>query len=293
MPELPDILNYVRALEHFVQGHELQSVDVRSPFVLRTFEPALADCHGHTVVGIRRLGKRLVLELTDDLFVVIHLMIGGRLNWKKAQTRPTRKSDLAALHFSGGTLLLTEARPKKRASIHVVREESGLRQHDRGGLSVLDATLEQFQDRLNVRNRTLKRCLTDPATFDGIGNAYSDEILHAARLSPLKQTRQLSQEQVVRLFEATRDVLTGWTNKLAAESGNQFPRKVTAFHPDMAVHGKFQAPCPVCGTPVQRIVLTEREFNYCPACQTNGKLLKDRSLSRLLKDDWPNRVSGE
>lgn len=290
MPELPDITVYQEALERFVVGQTLESVVVRSPFVLRTFDPEISACDGKIVNAVSRLGKRIVWELSDDLWVVFHLMITGRFHWKKPSAKPSRKVDLAAFRFETGTLMLTEAGTKKRASIHVHRGRAALAEHDRGGLDVLTCTVDEFAERLNRRNRTIKKALVDPLLFDGIGNAYSDEILHAAKLSPIQWTTRLSNEQVSRLLECCRRVLTDWTDRLRTEVGTGFPEKVTAFHKQMAVHGKYGQACPECDAPVQRIVSAEREFNYCPGCQTNGRILKDRSLSRLLKDDWPDTV---
>lgn len=290
MPELPDVTNYVAALRRYIGGHELESVIVRSPFVLRTFDPEISACAGARVLKIERLGKRLVLVLTDDLFLVVHLMITGRFHWKAAGTKPTRKSDLAAFGFHHGCLMLTEAGQKKRASLHVHRGRAALAEHDRGGLDVLDCTLRQFAEQLRAENRTLKRMLTNPSSFDGIGNAFSDEILHAAGMSPLQLTRNLSDDENERLFHAARNTLQLWIKRLQAETGDGFPEKVTAFHPQMAVHGRFGQTCHVCSQTIQRIVFAEREINYCPGCQTGGRILKDRSLSRLLKDDWPDRV---
>jgi formamidopyrimidine-DNA glycosylase len=281
---------YQEALDRFVVGHVIQRVIVRSPFVVRTFEPMIDACEGLNVLAVDRLGKRLVLELEDDLFVVVHLMIAGRFHWKKAQTLPSRKVDLAAFQFEQGTLLLTEASQKKRASIHVVQGRDGLTKHTRDGLDVLTCDRSDFSARLRSKNRTLKRALTDPSMFDGIGNAYSDEILHAARLSPVQLTSRLSDQEVQSLFDAVRNTLVKWIELLRGEVGKKFPGKVTAFHPKMAVHGRFGEPCPDCGSKVQRIVYSTREFNYCAKCQTGGKVLRDRSLSRLLKDDWPTSL---
>lgn len=290
MPELPDIMVYTESLERYVVERTVRRVIVRSPFVVRTFDPPIESCEGREVLSIRRLGKRVVFELSESLFIVVHLMIAGRFHWKKAGTKPTRKVDLAALQFDNGTLLLTEASQKKRASIHVVSGEEGLAEHTRDGLDVLACSLDEFATRLRSQNRTLKRALTDPAMFDGIGNAYSDEILHAARLSPVQTTSRLSDEQVAQLFEATQSTLLMWIDRLREQTGEKFPEKVTAFHPDMAVHGRFGESCPDCDAKVQRIVYATRELNYCPSCQTGGKILKDRSLSRLLKDDWPSAI---
>lgn len=290
MPELPDILIYLEALDAHVVGSRIESVTVRSPFVVRTFEPDIATCAGRSILDCTRLGKRIVFELDEDLFLVFHLMIAGRLHWKKVGTKPTRKVDLAAFGFDKGTLLFTESSQKKRASIHVVQGREALAEHTRDGIDVLTCSFHDFHKQLKSQNRTLKRALTDPNLFDGIGNAYSDEILHAARLSPLQLTSRLDDEQVARLFEMARETLTSWTDLLRQKAKGRFPTKVTAFHPEMAVHGRFNEPCPVCEAKVQRIVFSEREFNYCAKCQTGGKVLRDRSLSRLLKDDWPKSL---
>ena len=290
MPELPDITVYQSAMERFIVGHPVKLVTVRSPFLVRTFEPDLMSIVGCEVSGIRRLGKRIVWEMSNGSFVVIHLMIAGRFHWKKAGVRPTRKVDLAAFDFEHGTLMLTEAGTKKRAALHMVADKNGLAEHDRGGLDVLNCSIEEFSERLLIENHTLKRSLTDPRLFDGIGNAYSDEILHAAKLSPIKQSQKLSDQEIERLFDATQSTLRIWTDRLLEETGEAFPEKVTAFREDMAVHGRFGQPCPVCKTAVQRIRYASNETNYCPKCQTDGKILADRSLSRLLKGDWPRTV---
>ncbi|HMB79714.1 MAG TPA: DNA-formamidopyrimidine glycosylase family protein [Vicinamibacterales bacterium] len=273
-------------------GRRLERLTLHSPFVLRTVDPPIDTLSSQTVRSVRRIGKRLVLAFDDDLFLVIHLMIAGRLRWrepgKKAGMGP--KLMLASLAFEHGTLFFTEASSKKRASLQLVRGEAALRALDPGGVEPLDATLEQFQAALTRENHTLKRALTDPHLFSGIGNAYSDEILHAARLSPLKLTRSLTDEEVARLHDATRATLQLWVDRLRAEVGDGFPEKVTAFRENMAVHGRFKLPCPVCGTPVQRIVYATNECNYCATCQTNGRLLADRSLSRLLRESWPKSV---
>jgi formamidopyrimidine-DNA glycosylase len=290
MPELPDITIYIEALESRIVGQTLERVRIPKPFLLRSVDPPITAANGKRVTGIRRMGKRIVLELEDDLFLVIHLMIAGRLRWVPAGTKVPGKFGLAAFDFPNGTLILTEAGSKRRASLWLVRGEQSLEQFDRGGLEVLDASLEQFSERLSRENHTLKRSLTDPRLFSGIGNAYSDEILHRARLSPVKHTNRLSSEEIKRLFEATRAILVEWTDRLRRESGDDFPAKVTAFREEMAVHGKYRQPCPVCGTPVQRIRYADNETNYCPRCQTEGKLLADRALSRLLKRDWPKSI---
>jgi formamidopyrimidine-DNA glycosylase len=290
MPELPDIVVYIESLHPRVVGRPLLKVRLSSPFLLRSVDPPLVAAEGKTIRGLRRLGKRIVFELDDDLFLVLHLMIAGRLHWKPAGARPPGKIGLAVFDFPDGALVLTEAGTKKRASLHLVRGEARLAAHQPGGLEVLDADLAAFRDALRRENHTLKRSLTDPQLFSGIGNAYSDEILHRARLSPLTWTTRLSHGEVARLFDATRDVLREWTERLRAEAGDGFPEKVTAFRDGMAVHGRFGLPCPVCGAAVQRIVYAENETNYCPRCQTGGVVLADRSLSRLLKGDWPRTV---
>jgi len=290
VPELPDITVYIEALEARVVGQPLERVRIAKPFLLRSVDPPISAANGKYVGGVRRMGKRIVLELEDDLFLVIHLMIAGRLRWVPAGGKVPGKIGLAAFDFPNGTLILTEAGSKRRASLWLVRGEASLEQFERGGLEVLDANLAQFTERLILENHTLKRSLTDPRLFSGIGNAYSDEILHRAKLSPVKHTRRLSEEEITRLFDVTRATLIDWTERLRKESKGDFPAKVTAFRDDMAVHGKFGKPCPVCGTPVQRIRYADNETNYCPRCQTEGKLLADRALSRLLKQDWPRSI---
>ncbi len=290
MPELPDITVYIEALESRIVGQTLERVRIPKPFLLRSVDPPITAANGKRVTGIRRMGKRIVLELEDDLFLVIHLMIAGRLRWVPAGAKVPGKFGLAAFDFANGTLILTEAGSKRRASLWLVRGEESLAQFDRGGLEVLDANLEQFTERLTREKHTLKRSLTDPRLFSGIGNAYSDEILHRARLSPVKHTNRLTNEEINGLFDATRAILVEWTDRLRRESGDDFPAKVTAFREEMAVHGKYRQPCPVCGTPVQRIRYADNETNYCPRCQTEGKLLADRALSRLLKGDWPKSI---
>jgi formamidopyrimidine-DNA glycosylase len=290
MPELPDLTVYLDFLNSNVVGQTLQRVRVASPFVLRTADPPLKAVEGKRVLGTRRLGKRLVMELEDDLFLTIHLMIAGRFRWREAGAAITAKIGLAAFDFPNGTLLLTEASPKKRAAIHIVKGEEALAEFERTGLEVFDTDLDRFRERLLVGNHTVKRALTDPDLFSGIGNAYSDEILHRARMSPVKMTRSLDEDEVQRLFASTRQVMQEWIDRLRQEANGGFPDKVTAFRKDMAVHGKYKKPCPVCGTPVQRIVHAENESNYCPTCQTGGKLLADRALSRLLKADWPRTI---
>ena len=290
MPELPDILSYLAALRPRIVGQPLVKIAVKSPFLVRTVEPDLYSLAGQTVQDLSRIGKRIVWHFADELYLVFHLMIAGRFHWKKPGVRPSGKNDLAAFSFPAGTLMLTEASQKKRASLHVVRGRAALAAHDRGGLEPLDCTLAAFRTALTRENHTLKRALADPRLFSGIGNAYSDEILHAARLSPVTLTSRLSAGEIDRLHAAVHSVLSEWTTRLVAEAMKKFPERVTAFRPEMAVHGRFRQPCPVCGTAVQRIVYAENETNYCPRCQTGGKLLADRSLSRLLKDDWPRTI---
>jgi formamidopyrimidine-DNA glycosylase len=290
MPELPDVTVYVEHVARRAVGEVLEGIRLGSPFVLRSVSPRPSEAEGRRVVGVERLGKRLVIRLEDELALVIHLMIAGRLAWHGVSDRPklTAKNRLAAFDFSNGTLLLTEAGSKKRASLHVCR--GSLAEHDRGGLEPVGCALEAFAERLAAENHTLKRSLTDPRLFSGIGNAYSDEILHRAGLSPLQWTKNLGAEQVETLWRATQEVLGEWTARLRAEAGEDFPKKVTAFRPEMAVHGRYARPCPRCGSPVQRIVYAENECNYCATCQTGGKLLKDRALSQLLRGDWPRSL---
>jgi formamidopyrimidine-DNA glycosylase len=290
LPELPDIALYLNALRPRVVGERLERLRITSPFVLRSSDPPIDDLAGRVVTDVRRLGKRIVFALDDDYFVVLHLMIAGRLHWKPAGAPIPRRAGLAAFDFPNGTLLLTEAGTKHRASLYVVRGERALAEHDPGGLDVLTATLGQFRAALIRESHTLKRALTDPRLLDGIGNAYSDEILHAARLSPLRLTSQITPEESERLFRATRETLASWIERLRVETGDAFPEKVTAFRNGMAVHGRFRQPCPVCGSPVQRIRYANNEVNYCAKCQTGGRLLADRSLSRLLKQDWPRSL---
>ena len=290
MPELPDVTVYLEALDARIAGARLDRVRLRSPFVLRSVDPPLSAATGRRVTGLRRLGKRIVIGLEGDLFLVLHLMIAGRLHWKSAGATPPGKIGLAALDFSSGTLVLTEAGTKRRASIHLVRGEAGLREQDPGGLEVLAADLAAFRGALARENHTLKRALTDPEILSGIGNAYADEILHRARLSPVKQTRQVSPDESARLFEAARATLLDWCERLRREAGGGFPEGVTAFRAGMAVHGRYGKPCPACGSPVQRIVYAENETNYCARCQTGGRLLADRALSRLLRRDWPRTL---
>lgn len=293
MPELPDVTVYCEALERFVVGKKLEHIRLGSPFVLRSVSPPLSAVNDHEVLGVRRIGKRIVLELENHLFLVIHLMVAGRLRWRPPQAKQPRRQGLAAFAFSDGTLLFTEAGTKKRASLHLVLGEEMLNaEHDPGGLEVLESSLIDFHERLISENHTLKRSLTDPHLFSGIGNAYSDEILWEAHLSPMKWSTRLSADEVRILFDATQKTLTWWVDRLREENGENFPEKVTAFRPEMAVHGKFEEPCPHCGSPVQRIVYAENQANYCATCQTGGKLLKDRALSQILKDDWPQTVDG-
>src|SRR5580765_3704348 len=305
MPELPDVVVYLEALSRHIAGRRLERLTLHSPFVLRTVQPPIDAVQGKVVRAVRRIGKRIVLEFDHDLdpadpaaparpalFLVIHLMIAGRLRWREPGRKPGMgpKLLLASFVFEHGTLFFTEASSKKRASLQVVVGETALRALDPGGIEPLDATLEQFHEALTRENHTLKRALTDPHLLSGIGNAYSDEILHAARLSPLRLTRAMADDEFLRLYKATRATLGLWVDRLRARTGGAFPEKVTAFHDEMAVHGRFRLPCPVCGKPVQRIVYASNECNYCAACQTNGRLLADRSLSRLLKSDWPTSI---
>lgn len=290
MPELPDITIYIESLKRHVLGERVQSIRVRSPFVVRSVEPPVAALEGRRATAFRRLGKRIVIAFEDDLFLVLHLMIAGRLRLRPAGDVAIGRTVLAAFDFADSTLLLTEAGTKKRASIHVVRGEGELKEHDPGGIEPLECSEDDLRETLQRENRTLKRALTSPHLLAGIGNAYSDEILHAAKLSPLQLTGKLNDDEIARLFNAMRDTLTVWIERLREEVGDGFPEKVTAFHKKMAVHGRFGKPCPACGTKVERIVRAENELNYCPGCQTGGKILRDRSLSLLLKDDWPGRV---
>ena len=290
MPELPDITVYVESLEARIKGERLERIRLGNPFILRTFDPPLSAASGKTVRGVERIGKRIILALEDDLFVVIHLMIAGRLHWKKPKAKLPGRAGHAAFDFADGTLLLTEVSTKKRASIHLVNGRSGLAAFDRGGLEVLGSSQRSFRTALTRENRTLKRALTDPRLFSGIGNAYSDEILHRAKLSPLTLTQKLTEKEIARLHTATIATLEEWIERLRDEVGGEFPEKVTAFREEMTVHGKFGKPCPDCGTKVQRIVYAQNESNYCPRCQAGGKILSDRSLARLLKDDWPKTI---
>ena len=290
MPELPDLTVYVEHLERRVRGSRLMGIRIASPFLLRSVSPAVDDVAGREVVGVRRLAKQIVFELADEFFVVLHLMIAGRLRWHERRTLVPKRVGLAAFDFETGTAILTEASKKKRASLRLVQGRRPLAQLDPGGLEVFDVEFEAFHERLKETPHTVKRALTDQRVFAGIGNAYSDEILFRARMSPFKQGRHMSEAEARTLFAACRGVLAEWTIRLRNQAGDAFPGKVTAFHPEMAVHGKHKAPCPVCGVPVQRIVRPENESNYCAACQTGGRLLADRSLSRLLKDTYPRRI---
>ncbi|MBV8516984.1 MAG: formamidopyrimidine-DNA glycosylase [Acidobacteria bacterium] len=290
MPELPDVTIYVEALTARIAGTTLHKVRLANPFVLRTVEPGPRDVEGKRVRELRRLGKRIVIALEDELFIVIHLMIAGRFRWLPPGAKVPGKLGLAAFDFDGGTLVLTEAGSKRRASIHIVRGEDALRALDPGGLEPLEIDFDTFRAALTRERHTLKRTLTDPHVFSGIGNAYSDELLHRARLSPVQLTTNLSDDELARLYDAMRATLIEWTDRLRADAGERFPEKVTAFRPEMAVHGRYDQPCPVCGSPVQRIVYAENETNYCARCQTDGRLLADRALSRLLKGDWPKSI---
>jgi formamidopyrimidine-DNA glycosylase len=290
MPELPDITVYIESLQSRIVGQPVERIRIATPFLLRSVDPPISEAENKRVLGLRRIGKQIVWELEGELFLVFHLMIAGRFHWKQRGSKVGGKVALAALDFPDGTLLITEASSKKRASLHLVKGRSSLAQFNRGGLEVMEASLEQFRAALLKENHTLKRTLTDPRLFSAIGNAYSDEILHRARLSPLRQSQKLSADETSRLYKATKETLREWIERLRSLAGSSFPEKVTAFHPEMAVHGKFGKPCPVCGTAVQHIVYVENECNYCPRCQTDGKILADRSLSRLLKDDWPKTI---
>jgi formamidopyrimidine-DNA glycosylase len=290
MPELPDLSVYAEALDARIRGEVLRAIRIRNPFVLRSVDPPLALIEGRRVLGVRRRAKRIIVELEDRFFIVMHLMIAGRLRWVDGAAKAPARITLALLEFSSGSLALTEAGTKRRASLHVVRGGDALATLDPGGVEVETAGLDTFAARLRAENHTLKRALTDPRILSGIGNAYSDEILHRARLSPLVHTAKLDDEAMHRLYVATKDVLREWTERLRTEAGDRFPEKVTAFRPAMAVHGKFRQPCPVCGTPVQRIVYAENECNYCPRCQTNGVILADRALSRLLHKSYPREI---
>ena len=290
MPELPDIVVYIEALESRIVGLSLERVRLSSPFVLRSVDPPIEEANGKAVIGLRRLGKRIVFGLQGDLFLLIHLMIAGRFHWKGVTAKIPKKTGLAAFDFPSGTLLLTEAGSRRRASLRLVWGENALREHDPCGLEVLEADLQTFHATLMRESHTLKRALTDPRLFSGIGNAYSDEILHRARLSPVRLSRQLTDDEVARLFRATHGTLLEWTDRLRGEAGDRFPERVTAFRDGMGVHGRYRKPCPECGSPIQRIVYAENETNYCARCQTAGRLLADRALSRLLRKDWPRTL---
>ena len=290
MPELPDIENYIFALDSRISGRRILNLTVHNPFLLRTVEPSSDDLKGLKIVQLRRIGKRIALGFEGGIWVVIHLMIAGRLRWRDATEKKRRPKCLATFAFESGELLLTEAGSKRRASIHIVSGEAALSDLDPNGLEVLESDLAQFAERLTLRNHTLKRALTDPRLFSGIGNAYSDEILHRAQLSPITQTQKLTPEAIEVLYESVTSVLNEWLRRLRVETADDFPAKVTAFRPEMAVHGRFGESCPICGTEVQRIRYVQNELNYCPRCQTGGRVLADRSLSRLLKKDWPRSI---
>jgi formamidopyrimidine-DNA glycosylase len=290
VPELPDVVVYIEALEARVLNQTLENIRIASPFVLRSVSPAPSALFGKKVLAMRRLGKQIVFAFNNEHFLVVHLMVAGRLQWREPQAPLAGKIGLAAFDFAPGTLILTEAGSKKRASIHVVRGEAALATFDRRALEVLDSSLDDFASTLKRENHTLKRSMTDPRLFSGIGNAFSDEILHHAKLSPMKQTSRLSDEEVRQLWMSTREVLSEWIARLRTQTGSEFPTKVTAFRPEMAVHGRYGKPCPRCGAPVQRIVYAENECNYCAPCQTEGRLLADRAISRLLKQDWPRSL---
>jgi formamidopyrimidine-DNA glycosylase len=290
VPELPDVTVYVEALRSRIAGQVLREVKVASPFVLRSVDPPISSAAGHAVTGIERLGKRVVIGLDGDFWIVIHLMIAGRFRWLAPGRKPPGKLGLAGFMFDAGTLWLTEAGTKRRASLHLVSGRGGLAEFSRGGLEPLEMTRAEFDARLKSENHTIKRSLTDPRLFSGIGNAYSDEILHRARVSPLIWTTRLDDDSLTRLYNAVRETLVEWTDRLRRETGENFPEKVTAFREGMAVHGRFGKPCPVCGAPVQRIRYADNETNYCARCQTGGRLLADRAMSRLLKDDWPRSL---
>jgi formamidopyrimidine-DNA glycosylase len=290
MPELPDVVVYCERVAATTAGHALERIEVLNPFVLRSVAPAPSALVGREIVDVRRIGKRIALGFSNDVWMVIHLMIAGRLRWRPPGKKPPGRMSLAALHFAPGTLFLTEAGSTRRASVHLVEGAAALEQFDRGGLEPLEIDETAFAARLRSENHTLKRTLTDPRLFSGIGNSYSDEILHRARLSPLGLTSRLSDEEIARLFDATRTLLSEWTERLRAEVGDGFPEQVTAFREGMAVHGRFGQPCPVCGTAVQRVRYATNETNYCARCQTGGRLLADRAMSRLLKQDWPRSI---
>jgi formamidopyrimidine-DNA glycosylase len=290
MPEFPDIFVYIEQLRPRIEGQPIEHIHLASPFLLRTFDPPIGDAEGKQVIGLRRLGKRIVICLSADLYLVLHLMIAGRLHWKQRGAKVPKRVGLAAFDFPTGTLILTEAGTKKRASLHLLRGEAALASLNPGGLEVLQASLADFQAALLRENHTLKRALTDPRLFSGIGNAYSDEILHRAGLSPLQMTQKLAPAEIGTLFRAVQETLLEWADRIRREAGTRFPERVTAFRDGMAVHGRYGLPCPVCETPIQRIIYADNETNYCPRCQTNGKVLADRSLSRLLKSDWPRTI---
>ena len=290
MPELPDILLYLSALRPRIVGRRVEKIRLASPFLLRSIDPPLAAVEGRAIVDLHRLGKRIAMEAEGELFLVFHLMIAGRLRWKEPGTKIPGKVGLLALDFEHGTLILTEAGTRRQASLHVVSGREELAQHNPGGLEVLEADLAAFSSALTTENHTVKRALTDPHIFSGIGNAYSDEILHAARMSPFKQTQSLTADEIRQLYDATRVTLRKWIDALRQQAGDEFPEKVTAFREEMAVHGRYGKPCPDCGSPVQRVVYAANEANYCATCQTGGRLLADRSLSRLMKDDWPRTL---
>jgi formamidopyrimidine-DNA glycosylase len=290
MPELPDLTVYIESLEARIANRRLERIRLLNPFLLRTAVPAISEAQGQRVTGLRRLGKRIVISLENNLYLVLHLMVAGRLRWLEGKTKPPGRITLALLEFENGTLAFIEAGTKRRASLHLVQGEAALEAMDPGGLEVFDLDLDAFSLQLKKENHTLKRALADPHLFAGIGNAYSDEILHRARLSPVALTKQLKEQEVIRLYEATKATLRDWIARLRTEANNRFPEKVTAFREGMAVHGRYGKPCPVCGAPVQRIRYAENETNYCARCQTGGKLLADRSLSRLLKKSWPRSI---
>jgi formamidopyrimidine-DNA glycosylase len=290
VPEYPDVTVYIEALERHIGGERLEAIRIGGPSLLRSVDPPIRSAEGRRVVALTRLGKRIVIGLEGDLFLVLHLMIAGRLRWKRRGAAVSRRLGLAAFDFARGTLLLTEAGTRKRASLHLVHGETALAEHDPGGIEPLEAGLDAFREQLRRESHTVKRSLTDPRLFSGIGNAYSDEILHRARLSPVKLTRRLDDEEIERLYAAVRHTLTDWAERLRCEVGDGFPEKVSAFREGMAVHGRYRKPCPDCGAPVQRIVYAANETNYCAPCQTGGRLLADRALSQLLKKDWPRSL---
>ncbi len=290
MPEIPDIVLYVNSLDRILRGQTIESLIVRGPFVVRTVDPPIDSITGQRIESFSRIGKRVCWHLNDELHLVFHLMIAGRFHWSTRNRLPTGKNDLLAIRTSAGTMMLTEASSKKRAGLWIVRGEDALRSFDMGGINIMECKFADFHRQLISSNHTLKRAIADPHLFDGIGNAYGDEILHASKLSPLRRTQQLSEEEARRLFESARNVLRIWIDRLASQNKDRFPEKVTAFRPEMAVHGKYREPCPECNAPIQRIRYAENECNYCPGCQTEGRILADRSLSRLLKGDWPKTL---